>query len=482
MTVESIAVTQSYSYGIYIRPVGHHITVSDCEVSHSLDGGIVADPYFADLSPGAIPTNVPVDDEGTNSGQKDAALGADCDGYPYIVWADDAGANVQLYCCGAIHPDPVPVAEEEIVAASAGTVGTPPASIATAEGVSVVIPAQACTFDAMVSVARVRNPQEFATESLRIYEFGPGGLAFAQPVTIVIPYSMRNTGKVRAYRHDSATGTFCDNSITDMQDVAVGSGLHALRFKTTLHAVLPRGGERGQRRRQWRRRLVIEDACQAHGAEYKGRKAGSLGDAGCLSFYPGKNLGAYGEAGAVVTNDAELAQKIRMLRDHGQSEKYRHAMIGWNDRADSLQGAILSVKLKHLNEWNDARRERAGFYDELLEDLPHIVLPREAPYARHIYHIFAVRVPHRDKLLATLNAQGIGCAIHYPVPIHLQKAYEFLGYSRGSFPVAEKSDQEVLSLPMYAEMTIGQLETVAEALASLSRTRDFAAPAPARAS
>ncbi len=227
--------------------------------------------------------------------------------------------------------------------------------------------------------------------------------------------------------------------------------------------------------------IVIEDACQAHGAEYKGRKAGTLGDAGCFSFYPGKNLGAYGEAGAVVTNDAELAQKIRMLRDHGQSEKYKHAMIGWNDRMDGLQGAVLSVKLRHLDYWNDARRERAGFYDELLEDLPYIVLPHEAPYARHVYHIFAVRVPERDKLLAILNSQGIGCAIHYPVPIHLQEAYEFLGYRRGSFPVAERIAQEVLSLPMYAEMTIRQLETVADALASLLRMRDFSAPTPAHA-
>ena len=227
--------------------------------------------------------------------------------------------------------------------------------------------------------------------------------------------------------------------------------------------------------------LVIEDACQAHGAEYKGRKAGTLGDAGCFSFYPGKNLGAYGEAGAVVTNDAELAQKIRMLRDHGQSEKYKHAVIGWNDRMDGLQGAVLSVKLRHLDEWNDARRERAGFYDELLEDLPHIVLPREAPYARHVYHIFAVRVPNRDKFLAALNHWGIGCAIHYPVPIHLQKAYEFLGYRKGSFPVAERIAQEVLSLPMYPEMTIRQLETVADALASLLRTRESSAPTPAHA-
>jgi dTDP-4-amino-4,6-dideoxygalactose transaminase len=228
--------------------------------------------------------------------------------------------------------------------------------------------------------------------------------------------------------------------------------------------------------------IVIEDACQAHGAQYKGRKAGSLGDAGCFSFYPGKNLGAYGEAGAIVTNNAELAEKIRMLRDHGQSEKYKHAMIGWNDRMDGLQGAVLSVKLKHLDRWNDTRRERAGFYDELLEDLPHIVLPREASYARHVFHIYAVRVPHRDKLIAALHNQGIGCGIHYPVPIHLQKAYEFLGYSNGSFPVAEESAEEVLSLPMYPELTIGQLETVANALASLLRPRDFAAPTATRAS
>jgi len=228
--------------------------------------------------------------------------------------------------------------------------------------------------------------------------------------------------------------------------------------------------------------LVIEDACQAHGSEYKGRKAGSLGDAGCFSFYPGKNLGAYGEAGAVITNNAELAQKIRMLRDHGQSEKYKHAYIGWNDRMDGLQGAVLSVKLRYLDQWNNARRERADFYDELLEDLPQIVLPREAAYAQHIYHIYAVRVPNRDALLAALNNQGIGCGIHYPVPIHLQKAYECLGYARGSFPVAEESAREVLSLPMYPELTIEQLEKVADALAALLRKRDFAAASAVRAS
>jgi dTDP-4-amino-4,6-dideoxygalactose transaminase len=224
--------------------------------------------------------------------------------------------------------------------------------------------------------------------------------------------------------------------------------------------------------------LVIEDACQAHGAEYKGRKAGSMGQAGCFSFYPGKNLGAYGEAGAVVTNNPELAQRIRILRDHGQAEKYKHTLIGWNDRMDGLQGAILSVKLGHLDRWNEARRQRASIYDELLAELAdsqRIVLPQEASYARHVYHIYAIRVPNRDKVLAALGSLGIGCAIHYPVPIHLQKAYEFLGYGPGNFPVAEECAQELLSLPMYAELDIMQMERVAREIKSLLQTRDYAA-------
>ncbi len=211
---------------------------------------------------------------------------------------------------------------------------------------------------------------------------------------------------------------------------------------------------------------VIEDACQAHGAVYKGHKAGSLGDAGCFSFYPGKNLGAYGEAGAVVTNNPELAQQIRIRRDHGQTEKYKHAMIGWNDRMDGFQGAILNVKLKHLDQWNEARRRNAALYNELLADVEEVTLPREAPYARHIYHVYAIQVPNRDKLLAALREKDIGCAIHYPIPIHLQKAYEFMGHGRGSFPVAERCADESLSLPMFAELTTEQIETVAAEIKS----------------
>jgi dTDP-4-amino-4,6-dideoxygalactose transaminase len=204
--------------------------------------------------------------------------------------------------------------------------------------------------------------------------------------------------------------------------------------------------------------MVIEDACQAHGGEYKGKKAGSLGDAGCFSFYPGKNLGAYGEAGAVVTNNSELAGKIRMIRDHGQSKKYCHDLIGWNDRMDGIQGAILSAKLKHLSTWNEARRKNAHLYSKLLKGADSIIVPQEAQYARHIYHIYALRVQNRDKLMNALAEKGISCGIHYPIPIHLTDAYKFMGLRRGSFPMAEKCADEFLSLPMYPELTSEQIE------------------------
>jgi dTDP-4-amino-4,6-dideoxygalactose transaminase len=209
---------------------------------------------------------------------------------------------------------------------------------------------------------------------------------------------------------------------------------------------------------------VIEDAAQAHGAEYRGRRAGSLGDAGCFSFYPGKNLGAFGEAGAVVTNDGELAGKIRILRDHGQVRKYHHTMVGWNCRMDGIQGAVLRVKLRHLAEGNRRRREHAAFYNRGLAALEEVTLPREAEYAKHIYHIYAIRVPERDRVLQALQAQGIGCGIHYPVPIHLQEAYRALGHGRNDFPVSEKTSAEFLSLPMFPELTEAQLSRVAEAV------------------
>lgn len=207
--------------------------------------------------------------------------------------------------------------------------------------------------------------------------------------------------------------------------------------------------------------FVIEDACQAHGATYQGRPAGSIGEAGCFSFYPGKNLGAYGEAGAVVTNDAELAAKIKLLRDHGQPQKYHHNLIGWNGRMDGLQGAILSVKLKFLTSWNEARRSHAQLYRALLAGLENVILPREAIDAKHVYHIFAIRVQNRDRVLKALAEKGIQCGVHYPIPLHLQEAYHFLGLRPGSFPIAEKCAAELLSLPMFPELAKPQIEHVA---------------------
>jgi len=214
---------------------------------------------------------------------------------------------------------------------------------------------------------------------------------------------------------------------------------------------------------------VIEDACQAHGAEYRGRKAGSLGTAGCFSFYPGKNLGALGEAGAVVTNNEELRNKIQMLRDHGQAKKYHHALIGWNARMDGIQGAALQVKLKHLDRANQARRANARFYDQHLAEVEEVILPREAEYARHVYHLYVVRVQNRDRVLQAMANRGIACGIHYPIPVHLQEAYRFLGHRKGSFPVAERCAEEFLSLPMYPELTTMQLDAVVHELKTLLR-------------
>ena len=209
---------------------------------------------------------------------------------------------------------------------------------------------------------------------------------------------------------------------------------------------------------------VVEDACQAHGAEYKGKRAGTLGDAGCFSFYPGKNLGAYGEAGGVVTNDPQLADRIKMLRDHGQSRKYYHEMVGTNGRMDGIQGAVLCVKLKHLAAWNDARRLHAASYRLALEPVTSVMAPREMPYARHVYHVYAIRAQGRDQLIEKLAESGIACGVHYPVPIHLQRAYASRGEGAGSFPVAERCAQEFVSLPMFPELTEEQIAYVGSEL------------------
>jgi dTDP-4-amino-4,6-dideoxygalactose transaminase len=206
---------------------------------------------------------------------------------------------------------------------------------------------------------------------------------------------------------------------------------------------------------------VIEDACQAHGAMCKGQKAGSIGHAGCFSFYPGKNLGAFGEAGAIVTNDREVAQKVKVLRDHGQVKKYHHSMVGWNGRMDGLQAAVLRVKLSHLAKNNEHRRENARAYDSHFTGLQNLRLPVEAPDRSHVYHIYAIRVKDRERLRQYLSEKNIGCAIHYPVPIHRQQAYNFLGLGVGSFPIAERCADEFLSLPMFPELSSKQIDYVA---------------------
>jgi dTDP-4-amino-4,6-dideoxygalactose transaminase len=209
--------------------------------------------------------------------------------------------------------------------------------------------------------------------------------------------------------------------------------------------------------------VVIEDAAQAHGSRYKGRRVGALCRAGCFSFYPGKNLGAYGEGGAVVTNDEGVARSVRLLRDHGSERKYTHEIIGYNFRLEGIQGAVLNVKLRHLDRWNQLRREHAASYTELLRGSG-LTLPREMPYAEHVYHLYVIQSDGRDALQQTLNQSGVQTGIHYPIPIHLQPAYASLNYGRGDFPEAERQSGRVLSLPLFPELAIDQIRRVAQAI------------------
>ena len=219
---------------------------------------------------------------------------------------------------------------------------------------------------------------------------------------------------------------------------------------------------------------VIEDACQAHGAEYKGRRCGSMGLLGCFSFYPGKNLGAYGEGGAVTTSDPALAARIRSLRAWGEEVRYEHKHRGFNYRMDGVQGAVLGVKLNYLDGWTHARRERAAWYLRHLVDAG-VGLPTERTSCRHVFHLFIVRVPHRDAVRASLAAGGVQTGVHYPIPIHLQPAYRDLGHQAGDFPVCESAAADVLSLPIYPELTEAQVALVASSL-SIAVSAD-AAPA-----
>lgn len=209
--------------------------------------------------------------------------------------------------------------------------------------------------------------------------------------------------------------------------------------------------------------VVIEDAAQAHGAEYKGRRCGSMGDMACFSFYPGKNLGAYGEGGMIVTNNDQYADTMRMMRDWGQDKKYHHSIKGFNYRMEGLQGAILKVKLPHLEKWTEARRAYAARYDELLGALG-VDFPRQMPDTRHVRHVYAIRVSNREEMMTAMQADGVSTAIHYPICVHMQKAFTHLGYKQGDFPVSEKLANSVLSLPMYPEMTEEHIQEVVKSV------------------
>ena len=210
---------------------------------------------------------------------------------------------------------------------------------------------------------------------------------------------------------------------------------------------------------------VVEDACQAHGARYKGRRTGSIGDIGCFSFYPGKNLGAYGDGGAIVTGNRELAEKITMMRNYGQKEKNSHEFVGYNSRLDGMQAAVLRVKLRYLDDWNLMRRENASVYTSILEGSD-AATPLISPDSEHVFHLYVVRHGQRDSLIKSLEKEGISAGIHYPTPVHLQKAYSHLGYREGSFPVSEAYAEEILSLPMFPELTREQIEFVCEKISS----------------
>jgi dTDP-4-amino-4,6-dideoxygalactose transaminase len=208
---------------------------------------------------------------------------------------------------------------------------------------------------------------------------------------------------------------------------------------------------------------VIEDAAQAHGAEYKGQRTGAIGDLACFSFYPTKNLGAYGEGGAVTTNNPEFAVKIRLLRDWGAAERYHHSLKGYNYRMEGLQGAVLGVKLRYLDQWTDARRKHAArFTSELAGQ--RVITPRSRDWAKHVYHVYALRVEPRDQVHKALVEQGVHAGMHYPIPIHLQEAYRDLGYKAGDFPVAEQAARQEISLPIYPELTIEQIDFIVQAV------------------
>lgn len=288
---------------------------------------------------------------------------------------------------------------------------------------------------------------------------GPGDEVITAPNTFIATaevITMRGA-KVVFADIDPATytidPTLIESAITERTRAIIP--VHLNGHPADMDPILDIAGKRGLR--------VIEDCAQAHGAEYKGRPIGTIGDAGCFSFFPGKNLGALGDAGAVVTSDGEIAEKVRMLRNHGRLDKYEHRYAGYNERIDTLQAAVLCVKLRHLAEWNQARRAAAGEYSSRLAGSA-VGTPAEVAGCTHVYHLYVVRHPERDSLQGYLKERGIATGIHYPLPLHLQPAYADLGHREGDFPETEKAAKEILSLPMHPYLSAEQVAEVADAI------------------
>ena len=304
------------------------------------------------------------------------------------------------------------------------------------------------------------NGTEALWLALTAMGIGPGDEVITVPMTFM--------ATIEAIRQTGATPVFVDIDARTytLDPAALGAALtprtraivpvHLFGQLAAMKPILAFAAKHGL--------AVVEDAAQAHGAQAGPRRAGALGDAGCFSFYPAKNLGAMGEAGAIVTSDAGLAARLRALRNHGQSHKNHHTVMGWNCRMDAIQAEVLRIKLRHLDAENQLRREHAQRYAASLVELPGLLPPAVGEPAGHVHHIHAVRVRGRDQVMAALAGHGIGCAIHYPVPAHLQAACADLGYQPGAFPVAEACAREFLSLPIYPELTSAQIDHVVRAL------------------
>jgi len=317
-----------------------------------------------------------------------------------------------------------------------------------------------CEASDCISMSNGTDALELALRALGV---GPGDEVLTQPNSFI--------ATAEAISATGATPTFAD---VDARTATLEPAEVAKRLTPQTKAIIPvhlygRPAEMAALRAVAAGIPIIEDACQAHGARYQGRRAGSLGDLACFSFYFSKNLGAYGEGGAVTTSDPALAERVRMLRDHGSKARYEHDVVGRNARMDELQAAILGVKLRHLDEWNTRRRGNAATLSAALAGASLVLPTPGGAEIEEVFHLYVVQHPERDRLRAFLGERGVQTGIHYPRPIHLQKAYANLGYEAGAFPISERLSATILSLPMYAELTEDQIERIAASVREFDR-------------